>query len=225
MQMKPSSVILIVANLVPLGGVLWLGWEVFDILLLYWTESVIIGVLNVLRMISSQSNNILSGLIPTTRQQDMTAALEQVNLQLPMQAIKFFIIPFFVFHYGLFCYGHLSAVVGFFGNRTSSTSVTTSIPDISNSALWIAVGAIAASHLYSYFNNFLGKGEYKRVGLGTLMHRPYGRIIVMHLSIIFGAGGAMMLGNPLPVLLVLIVGKTVLDVRMHNKERRSFAVE
>jgi hypothetical protein len=225
MQMKPSSVILIVANLVPLGGVLWLGWEVFDILLLYWTESVIIGVLNVLRMISSQSNNILSGLIPTTRRQDMTAALEQVNLQLPMQAIKFFIIPFFVFHYGMFCYGHLSAVVGFFGNQTSSTSVTTSIPDISNSTFWIAVGAIAASHLYSYFNNFLGKGEYKRVGLGTLMHRPYGRIIVMHLSIIFGAGGAMMLGNPLPVLLALIIGKTVLDVRMHNKERRSFAIE
>ena len=225
MQTKPSSLILIVANLVPLGGVLWLGWEVFDILLLYWTESVIIGVINVLRMISSQSSNILSGLIPSTRRQDMTAALEQVNLQLPMQAIKFFIIPFFVVHYGLFCYGHLSAVVGFFGNRTSNTSVTTSIPDISNTTFWIAVGAIAASHLYSYLNNFLGKGEYKRVGLGTLMHRPYGRIIVMHLSIIFGAGGAMMLGNPLPVLLALIIGKTVLDVRMHNKERRSFAIE
>ena len=103
--------------------------------------------------------------------------------------------------------------------------MTASIPDISNSTFWIAVGAIAASHLYSYFNNFLGKGEYKRVGLGTLMHRPYGRIIVMHLSIILGAGGAMMLGNPLPVLLVLIVGKIVLDVRMHNKERRSFAFD
>jgi hypothetical protein len=225
MQTKPSSLILVVANLVPLGGVLWLGWEVFDILLLYWTESVIIGVINVLRMISSQSSNILSGLIPATKQHDMTAALEQVNLQLPMQVIKFFIIPFFVFHYGMFCYGHLSAVVGFFGNRTSSANMTASIPDISNSTFWIAVGAIAASHLYSYFNNFLGKGEYKRVGLGTLMHRPYGRIMVMHLSIILGAGGAMMLGNPLPVLLALIAGKTVLDVRMHNKERQSFAFD
>jgi hypothetical protein len=225
MQMKPSSLILIVANLVPLGGVLWLGWEVFDILLLYWTESVIIGVINVLRMISSQSSNILSGLIPATRQQNMTAALEQVNLQLPVQAIKFFIIPFFVFHYGMFCFGHLSAVVGFFGNRTANASMTASIPDISNSTFWIAVGAIAASHLYSYFNNFLGKGEYKRVGLGILMHRPYGRIMVMHLSIILGAGGAMMLGNPLPLLLALVAGKTVLDVRMHNKERRSFAIE
>ena len=225
MQTKPSSLILIVANLLPLGGVLWLGWEVFDILLLYWTESVIIGVLNVLRMISSQSSNILSGLIPVTRQQNMTAALEQVNLQLPMQAIKFFIIPFFVFHYGMFCFGHLSAVVGFFGRGNSNTSITASIPDISNSSFWIAVGAIAASHLYSYINNFLGKGEYKRVGLGTLMHRPYGRIMVMHLSIILGAGGAIMLVNPLPVLLVLVVGKTVLDLRMHNKERRSFAFE
>jgi hypothetical protein len=155
----------------------------------------------------------------------MTAALEQANLQLPMQAIKFFIIPFFVFHYGMFCFGHLSAVVGFFGSGISNTGITASIPDISNSSFWIAVAAIAASHLFSYINNFLGKGEYKRVGLGTLMHRPYGRIMVMHLTIILGAGGAMMLGNPLPVLLVLVVGKTVLDLRMHNKERRSFAFE
>lgn len=225
MLTKPSSFVLVIANLLPLAGVLWLGWEVVDILLLYWTESVIVGVINVMRMIASRSGHILSGLIPAVRQAKFAAALEQSNVQFPVTAIKWIIIPFFVFHYGMFCYGHLSAVVGFFGNQELSGGIGNSIPALSNTSFWISVTAIAVSHLFSYFNNFLGKGEFKRVGLATLMHRPYGRIMVMHVSIIFGAGGAMLLGNPLPVLLVLVIAKTFLDLSMHNKERRSFALD
>jgi len=62
MLSRPSSIVLILANLVPLVGVLYFDWSVLDILLLYWTESVIIGLVNVLRMANSQSDNILSGL-------------------------------------------------------------------------------------------------------------------------------------------------------------------
>jgi hypothetical protein len=151
--------------------------------------------------------------------------MEQIDVRFPVTAIKWFIIPFFILHYGMFCYGHLSAVVGFFGNRGLSGGIGNAIPALANASFWISVTAIAVSHLFSYFNNFLGKGEFKRVGLATLMHRPYGRIMVMHVSIIFGAGGAMLLGNPLPVLLVLVVAKTLLDLSMHNKERRSFALD
>ena len=225
MVTKPSFIILILANLIPIAGVLWLDWEVVDILLLYWTESVIIGAINVLRMISSECNNLLAGLLPAAREQLMTAALEKSNIQLPMKAIKSFVIPFFVLHYGMFCFGHLTFVVSLFANSSTSGGITSAIPALSDSSFWIAAGAIAVSHLFSYFTNFIGKGEYKRTGLGTLMHRPYGRIVVMHISIIFGAGLVIWLGNPLPILLVLVVAKTVLDLRLHNKERQSFALQ
>ena len=240
MLSKSSSIVLVIVNLLPLAGVLWLGWEVVDILLLYWTESVIIGVINVLRMIASQSGNNLSSLLPSVlsslvpasrqpklvaREEMLTAALDQIDVRIPVIAIKWFIIPFFILHYGMFCYGHLSAVVGFFGNQGLSGGFGDSIPALANTSFWISVAAIAASHLFSYFNNFLGKGEFKRVSIVTLMFRPYGRIMVMHVSIIFGAGGAMLLGNPLPILLVLVIAKTMLDLRMHNKERQSFALD
>ncbi|MDH3417747.1 MAG: DUF6498-containing protein, partial [Gammaproteobacteria bacterium] len=51
MLSRPSAIVLIVANLVPLFGVLFLGWRVFDVIILYWAENVVIGVINVLRMI------------------------------------------------------------------------------------------------------------------------------------------------------------------------------
>ena len=45
-----ALVALIVANLIPLVGVLFLGWSVWNILVIYWLENGIVGVFNVLKM-------------------------------------------------------------------------------------------------------------------------------------------------------------------------------
>ena len=45
----------------------------------------------------------------------------------------------------------------------------------------------------------------------------------MHVAIVFGAGLVMWLGIPLPMLLILIVAKAILDLRLHEKERRKLA--
>src|SRR5882724_7957891 len=47
---KTSAYALIAANALPLFGVLFLGWDTFSIVALYWTENVIIGAINVLKM-------------------------------------------------------------------------------------------------------------------------------------------------------------------------------
>ena len=41
-----TAVVLIVANAVPLSGVLLFGWKVFPLILLYWLENVIVGAFN-----------------------------------------------------------------------------------------------------------------------------------------------------------------------------------
>ena len=51
------------------------------------------------------------------------------------------------------------------------------------------------------------------------MHRPYGRIVAMHIAIVLGAGLVMWLDSPLPMLLVLICAKIVLDLQLHARER------
>ena len=136
-----SSVALVIANLVPLAGVLVFGWRVFDVLMLYWLENVVIGVINVMRM----------AMVPGRS--------------------KIFLMLFFTVHYGVFCFGHLSAIVGLFGATLGVanaweyffTAPADSMPSGQwASAQWLAIACIAASHLFSYFSNFIGSGEYRR---------------------------------------------------------------
>ena len=224
MRSLPSSIVLIIANLAPVGGVLWLDWSVFEILLLYWTESVVIGFINVLRMAANQSDNLLAGFAFGGTKAPMTAVFEAAGTQLPArQGIKAFMIPFFALHYGVFCYGHLFAVVGIFSGPGLGTSLLDRIPPATEYVFWIAVASIFLSHLFSFVVNYLGKGEYKRIGLAALMQRPYGRIVVMHLTIIAGAGLVAWLRNPLPMLLVLVGVKIGFDLKLHNRERGKFA--
>src|SRR4051794_13280890 len=51
---QPSVIALVLANLVPVFGVLVLHWEVFPLMFLFWSENVIVGVFNVLKMLVNQ---------------------------------------------------------------------------------------------------------------------------------------------------------------------------
>ena len=60
MIQRPSAYALILANLMPVAGVVLFDWNVVTILILYWAESVVIGIVNVLRLICCQTDNILN---------------------------------------------------------------------------------------------------------------------------------------------------------------------
>ncbi len=193
-----SSVVLVLANLVPLGGVLFLDWRVFDVLLLYWAENVVIGAINVLRMGVSGGRE------------------------------KWFMLPFFAVHYGLFCFGHLMAIMGIFdpsgGSETTWHLFFGMTPgEALKSPLWIGIVAIAISHLFSFFGNFIGAEEYRRTSAKELMSRPYGRIVVLHVTVLFGAALIQWLGSPVTMLIVLIAAKIVLDLKLHTSERTVFS--
>ena len=200
MQLRASSIVLILANLFPLAGVLLLDWRVFDILILYWVENVVIGILNVVRM-------------ALTREHD-----------------RWFLMPFFVVHYGLFCFAHLTAIMTIFdpsGGTDAAWGLFFGTPaaEVMSSPLWIAAGAIALSHLFSFFGNFIAGGEYTRTSARELMTRPYGRIVVLHVAVIFGAALIEWLGSPVGMLLALIAAKTALDLKLHASERAIFSMD
>ncbi|MGB2011794.1 MAG: DUF6498-containing protein, partial [Akkermansiaceae bacterium] len=47
-----SGFVLIGANLIPLAGVLAWDWSIFHVVVVYWLENVIIGAINILKMIT-----------------------------------------------------------------------------------------------------------------------------------------------------------------------------
>ena len=49
--MLPSTLALILANLVPLLGALLFGWNIFEVFALYWTESAVIGAFTIVRLL------------------------------------------------------------------------------------------------------------------------------------------------------------------------------
>jgi len=191
-----SSIALVVANLIPLWGVLYRGWDVFLLVFLYWAENLVVGFFNLLRMAAAHDK-------PSDKQG------------------KVFLLFFFPFHYGMFCLVHGVFVFTMFG-ATGGIGPLARLQH-SGSYLLIAFAGLFISHAVSYVFNFLGQGEYQRVSAQELMMRPYGRIVVLHLTIIFGGMLVMTTGTPVMGLLFLLGIKTVLDLIAHWKERGKFA--
>jgi hypothetical protein len=136
--------------------------------------------------------------------------------------LKLFFVPFFCVHYGMFTAVHGAFVFSLFGHSKASGlfPIKTWIETIGEQGLWLAVAALAASHLFSFFWNDLGRGEFRLASVAELMGKPYGRVVVLHLTILFGGFGVQALGSPVWALLLLVGLKTGIDLRAHLKEHR-----
>ena len=52
--------------------------------------------------------------------------------------------------------------------------------------IWTSIAALFISHGVSFFTNFIGEREYEGATVSGLMAAPYHRVMVMHLTLIFG---------------------------------------
>lgn len=192
-----SVLSLILVNLIPLLGVLFLKWNLSAVLVLYWSENVVIGVFNVLKMALAQGAVKGSGMT--------------LNKKPVKAGHKPGLILFFIVHFGMFTFGHGVFVFTIFAKDLPALSV-----------LLPAFLLLFASHGISFGFNFIGKGEFRRVSFTTLFTQPYKRVIIMHLTVILGAGAAGVLQKPMMALVVLIALKTITDVFSHTQERKKF---
>lgn len=193
--LTPSALLLIVANLVPLAGTAFLGWKLSDVMVLYWAESAIIGVFNVARIaVIGRWLALLAG-------------------------------PFFIGHFGAFMAVHFLFVYGIFVEGFNGAGPSGSLQNVAALfiGLWPALLALTVSHGFSFFFNFIGKGEFRRRTIGNQMNEPYARIVFMHLVLIFGGVLAMVLGEPTIVILIVIGLKILVDIRAHVRQRRKAA--
>jgi hypothetical protein len=216
--------LLVVANLIPLAGVLWFGWDLILILALYWAENGIVGVINVLKILTAQGTGTANA--PFSR---LT-----VNGRPAANMNRGGTVGFFIVHYGLFWVSHglfvfafLPAMAGaqFYGPDGVPFGEPLEVPPgMPNLAILIpGVIGLAISHGVSFWENYLGRGEYRNISPAQLMTQPYGRLVVMHVTIVMGAFVSAFIGTPLGSLLVLVVLKTAMDLYFHLRQHRSGA--
>jgi hypothetical protein len=150
---------LIAANLLPLAGVLFFGWDLASVIVLFWAESAVIGFYTALKM----------------------AVVGKFGALL--------MVPFFVGHFGGFMAGHFLLIYELFVRGAFATGpappVRAALYAIF-SPLWVSLAALFISHGVSFVDNFLGRREFVGTTMKALMVAPYNRIVVMQLALIFG---------------------------------------
>jgi Family of unknown function (DUF6498) len=201
-----AVVALIVANLIPLIGVLFFAWSVWNILIVYWLENGIVAVFNVLKMATAQGTGQLE---ETTWGNRPVAETRKTRL-----------VPFFIVHYGLFWVVHgifvLTLPFLFTGEPGSASGVDPA-------TILFAAIVLGMSHAASYWWNYLHGGEYRRMSAAQLMYAPYGRLLALHMTIILGAVAIGTTGAQSAAVAILVAIKIAIDLGLHLAEHRGQA--
>ena len=195
--LKPSLALLVVMNLIPIAGVIMFGWDVGTLLLLYWVESVVIGLLNIPKILMARGE-------------------EGNSLRRRSLGGRLYLALFFTAHFGAFCFGHYTFLNSFFETIPPLSELLSQL--LSMQGLMISAAGLFVSHFLSMLINFLGKGEYLKRSAGTQMFLPYGRIFIMHIVIIFGGIFVEAFGEPMLALLLLVILKIGIDFVSHAAE-------
>lgn len=215
------SIALLLANLIPLVGVVLFNWNVFDLISVYWFENLVIGFYTLGKI-------LLVGNSDPGRQASLKARAATAL--------------FFLVHYGLFCGAHgllLVSVLGPGSGLSFMTSDTLLAGPLLFVGLWVPVAkhlwalnphetmmvfvALMISHGASFVQNFLTGQEREQMTLKTAMAAPYPRLLVMHVTVLIGGRLVEAMHSPEAMLILLVALKTYVDYRMHRKERHRSA--
>lgn len=201
MRWRFSLAAMLGANLLPLAGVIFWGWRLLDLIVVYWLETLVIGAFAILQMA-------------------LTAGW-----------FALFLVPFFIVHFGGFMAGHLVFLTLLFGDNRGMrfSEIPAYVCDlVVGSGLWLALVALCISHGVAFVVYFLipwivrlwRERQTVPAGAvsGSVMFKPYGRVIVMHATILLGAFLVELFGNRIVLLALLIALKMASDVYALRRE-------
>lgn len=199
---KPSVISLILANLWPIFGVLFLDWEIYPIIVLFMMENFIIAIFTIMKIAS----------LPVGK---------------PIKWLqKIILIPYFCLSYGFFMLGQGLAVFiifsGYFQYSRDFPSISLIYQSLEQYQILWALLALAISHGISFIINYVNKKEYRKNTLDTLIWEPYERVGIMVVVIFTGGFIAKELGSII-ALIVLILIKIYMDIIAHLKHHAKVA--
>lgn len=198
-----SKISLIVANLIPLVGVLIWSYDLKSIMFIYWMESLVIVLFNYFKIKKAKggisSEQMLNGNVSS-----VMLARYLVDHSNPKSISTLFILKYgFLF----ICYGLF--IINVFG-----------MPEISGNVILINIAILFLSHFISYKVNFIGKEEFLKVSPSYLVSQPQGRLLVMHVTIIAMGFFLVELGQPIYALVIMIILKIIVDLISHSYEHK-----
>jgi hypothetical protein len=187
-------------------GVLALGWSPFFVMLLFWLENAVIGAFNVAKMLATGARLGAAGLLGGVA-----------------------VAAFFTVHYGMFTAIHGLFVALLFGGAelgrdASAGGLFGPLGAMLRYLLaqregWLAVLAIVLLHA-SLTVQWLARTRELAPALKDLMSAPYGRIVILHVTLIASGFLVQALGAPVLGALLLVGLKLAYDLVTLGRARR-----
>jgi hypothetical protein len=198
-----SNTMLILANLVPLVGVLFFGWDGKSIIVIYILETVMIGIINALKMLTVY---FINGTKNEPKESPKTQNITGLG-----------IVPFFLFHYNFFIFVQSVLFFAFSSMWEPMGKGIEPFNIIGNFALYInqetawALGSLLMANLTYFLNDFVLNDKYKKASMVGLMFAPYKRIFLQQFLVILGGFVFMLTGGIAAVMALFVVLKTIAD--------------
>jgi hypothetical protein len=174
-KLTQGDILLILANLIPVYGVWFLGWSAVEVFIVYAMETLIVGMLTLLKMA-----------VATLHRYKHT----WYNRGTTTRVSGLFFMVFFTLHYGLF-----AAVQSTIFSQSAEI-----VPpgkgtmhfffhwyEYINKDIAAMLSAFVVGYLAKSFIPFIVSGEYKTVPMMKLMFQPYGRIFIQQITVIIGS--------------------------------------
>jgi hypothetical protein len=193
-----TILVLVAANVVALGIAYATHMRLRELMLVYWIQSVIIGISYFIRILSLHRFSTENFEINNQPVEEVPATKRETAF-------------FFLLHYGFFHVIYLVFIV-FAGNRSHA------LGPVSGYVLCALV--FAANHAYSLTQNIRADARGKP-NIGTMMFLPYARILPMHATILAGGTLAATGSNAFFLFAGL---KIVADVVMHSVEHYALGI-
>ncbi len=218
-SLSNSDYFLFAANLIPVIGAWFFGWDPKQIFMVYALETVIIGIFNLLKMA------VVTGI----RKTDIG-----YNEGTRTQKSGIFFMLFFLVHYGMFVamqtgmFVQVSGIgkdfhIGFF-------DFFLYWPKYLGDDAWYMLAGFFISYSFDFLWNFIRPKQYRTVPMTLLMFQPYMRIFIQQVTVILGSMFLVFGGGKLFILIfaavkiffeVYVDYKGILNKTMAEMQKRS----
>lgn len=206
MKNLASILFLVGANCLPLGGVLFLGWDIPTVLFVYWLESMIIWLFSAIKLFMA---GYKSGV--------MIYGAMMFTITYPILLYVFLLV---IRATVMMMSGDTITAANNPYNSSIIDQVIYLFTNFSGSII-LSMISLLASHTYSFLTNFLGKKEYKsdrHQTFNDLMYAPYKRVVAMYVTLLGGSILAAIFSAPQAFIIVLVVMKIIADLLAHMVE-------
>ncbi|MBL6962643.1 MAG: hypothetical protein ISR55_02375 [Bacteroidetes bacterium] len=203
---------ILLANSLPVFGLIFFSWNAYYIIAAYFLESIVIGFINIFKIGLSSKY--------------FTGSKENPK--------GYFVIPFFIFHYGFFIFVQLTILNSVLSMSTTDFSYHSNslIPNFIEffSACFNQKGELLlviflVTHLFDFMFRYVRSKSFKNISTSKQMFEPYVRIFVQQFIVIFGAFMLFIVNSGTVLVVMLVLFKTCADLIMFNPELRELVMK